>query len=71
MSLTVVMCGLGIHVSPGNIEQVFEKAMEELAQRYNMDWTISYESHVKKVAVMVSKEPHWFVIAPARPSSSR
>ncbi|CAM9325021.1 unnamed protein product [Discosporangium mesarthrocarpum] len=44
-------------VGPGNTP-VLEKALGELASRYNMEWTISYSGRRKRVAIMVSKDDH-------------
>lgn len=48
----------GIHVGPANMEPVMQKAISELAQAHNMDWTISYDTKRKRVALMVSKDSH-------------
>eukprot|EP00904_Undaria_pinnatifida_P012236 jgi/Undpi1/8142/HiC_scaffold_24.g10613.m1 len=37
---------------------VMEKALQELAVRYRMEWSISYRNRQQKVAVLVSKDDH-------------
>lgn len=44
-------------VGTGNTP-VLEKAVTELSQRFDMDWSISYEKKLKKMAILVSKMDH-------------
>ncbi|KAG1678876.1 hypothetical protein FOA52_003544 [Chlamydomonas sp. UWO 241] len=53
----VVFDFAGLVVGPGNTV-VLEKAIGELARRFEMDWTISYKSKTKRMAILVSKQDH-------------
>jgi formyltetrahydrofolate deformylase len=44
-------------VGPGNTS-VLERAVNELAARYDMQWKVSYKAAPKRVAVLVSKMDH-------------
>lgn len=44
-------------VGPGNV-QILEKAISELARKFNMTWKISYKQQRKRMAVLVSKLDH-------------
>ncbi|KAG2448657.1 hypothetical protein HYH02_006014 [Chlamydomonas schloesseri] len=46
-----------IVIGPGNTA-VLERAIAELANRFNMKWKISYTNKVKRMAVLVSKQDH-------------
>eukprot|EP00775_Hariotina_reticulata_P004670 gene4670-4924_t len=46
-----------ISVGTGNLS-ILEKAVGELARRYEMDWQISYRPKCKRMAVLVSKMDH-------------
>ncbi|CAM9704902.1 unnamed protein product [Scytosiphon promiscuus] len=37
---------------------VMEQALEELAKRYKMEWSITYSNRRQKVAILVSKDDH-------------
>jgi hypothetical protein len=37
---------------------VLERAIGDLAKRFNMNWTISYKNQVKRAAILVSKQDH-------------
>jgi len=44
-------------VGPGNTV-VLERAIAELARRFDMDWRISYKQQAKRMAILVSKQDH-------------
>lgn len=46
-----------ISVGQGNLS-VLERAVDELAKRYEMDWRVSYRPKRKRMAVLVSKMDH-------------
>lgn len=46
-----------ISVGAGNLA-VLERAVDELARRYSMDWQVSYRPKRKRMAVLVSKMDH-------------
>lgn len=44
-------------VGPGN-KAVLERGIAEVATKYNMEWSISYKTKQKRVAILVSKLDH-------------
>ncbi|KAG5180895.1 formyl transferase [Tribonema minus] len=47
-----------IHVSPNNMSAVMTTAIEELAVKHDMTWTLSYDNVPKRVVLLVSKDDH-------------
>ncbi|KXZ41825.1 hypothetical protein GPECTOR_270g699 [Gonium pectorale] len=46
-----------IVIGPGNTA-VLERAIAELASRYQMKWKLAYKNKVKRLAILVSKQDH-------------
>lgn len=44
-------------VGPGNVA-IVERGIEEVARKYNMEWSIAYKTKQKRVALLVSKLDH-------------